>query len=325
MKEKENIPAESNPNPNPPRMTKEEQRKKEAAERRRIKREKMKTWSPQKIAFERRRMAGYRYYLKKRRARIATKKKKEAKEKEKERIKKQKIREKERAKREKLKHKRRVGRPRKPGPKKKWRPKKIVEKKRPGRKKLPPYIYQIVECLNGVQKGKIAKFRTIEDAYEKFNELKAMDEKVIFPAKITGDLYLKNSNYEYLLLEKITDPDELGKSSILRNEFGKLVEQRTNNEEWRILDKFQYKKEETFYMYGMKPTSWKERKTFDWIYANKVINGIENWLRHQYHSSSTTISIVIYFFMWIFTIFSNVMNFYIDEIFFYCSFNDRSS
>lgn len=227
---------------------------------------------------EKRWKRNYGRWLKKWREELKRRAKKKEREKEKERKKREAIREREKEKRrkarEKAKHKKRRGRPRKPGPKKKYRRKKPPKVR--VYKKLPPFNYEIVECLNGVQIRKKGKYRYIEAAYEKFNELKAMDEKVIFPAKITGDLYLKNSNYEYLLLEKITDPDELGKPSILRNEFGKLVEQRTNNAEWRILDKFQYKKEETFYMYGMKPTSWKERKTFDWIYANKVINSIES-------------------------------------------------
>ena len=205
-------------------------------------------------------------------------KRKKAKAKERELQKLKELREKEKQKkreeREKLKHKRRRGRPRKPGPKKKYRRKKIPKPR--VYKKLPPFNYRIIECLNGVQKCRVAKYRSIEEAYEKFDELKKTNDKVIFPSNITGDLYLKQSNYEYVLLEKVTDPDEIGKPSILRNEFGKLVEHRTDHAEWRIVDKFAHKREEMFYMYGMNPTAWKERKPFDWIYANKVINGLES-------------------------------------------------
>lgn len=269
MEEKKNTIKTTEPNPNPPKKPYHRRSKEEIMQAKAEKK---------KADDEKRWKRNYGRWLKKWREELKRRAKKKEREREKERKKREAIREREKEKRrkarEKAKHKKRRGRPRKPGPKKKYRRKKPPKVR--VYKRLPPFNYEIVECLNGVQIRRKGKYRYIEAAYEKFNELKAMDEKVIFPAKITGDLYLKNSNYEYLLLEKITDPDELGKPSILRNEFGKLVEQRTNNEEWRILDKFQYKKEETFYMYGISPTSWKERKTFDWIYANKVINGIES-------------------------------------------------
>lgn len=237
-------------------------------EKRRIMEEKMKTWSPQKKAFEKRRLKGYRAWLRKKRAEIARRKKKEKEKKEKERLKLRKLKEEQR-------HKRKPGRPKKRGPKKKWRPKKPPQKV--GRKKLPPIKYEIVTCLNGVQKHKVGKYRSIEDAYEKFNTLKEEGKNVIFPMDITGDLYIKKSIWEYLLIEKIEEGENnlVGKTTVLRNEYGKLVEQRTNNKEWRIIDKIQFSPEETFWVWGFSSVKKNDRKTFAWIFENKVINGIE--------------------------------------------------
>ena len=60
---------------------------------------------------------------------------------------------------------------------------------------------------------------------------------------------------------------------MLRNEYGKLVEQRTNIDGWIVLDKFRYQIEETFWVYGYDNRS--DRKTFTWIYDNLLKNNIE--------------------------------------------------
>ena len=217
----------------------------------------------QKAAFERRRLKGYYEWLKGRRREIAKKKREEAKKKEKERLKK----EKERKKRAEAKKKRRVGRPRKPGPKKKRRAKKIVILKKPGRKKLPPFTFKIISCKNGCQNKFIGKYRTSEEAYEVFNKLKENDKNIIFPSIITGDIHIKNSIDEYILIEKNDS-----KSNLLRNEYGKLVEQNLNIDGWVVIDKFKYNIEETFWVWGYENKS--DRKTFLWIYENIILSDI---------------------------------------------------
>lgn len=218
----------------------------------------------QKAAFERRRLKGYYEWLKVKRREIRKRKKEEAKIKEKERLKK----EKERKKQTEAKKKRRVGRPRKPGPKKKRRAKKNIVLKRPGKKKLPPYIFKIISCINGKQNKFIGKYRTSEEAYEVFNKLKNSDKNIIFPRNIKGDTHIKNSIDEYILIEK-TDT----KSNLLRNEYGKLVEQNLNKEGWIIIDKFRYEIEETFWVWGY---SNRDRKTFLWIYNNVLLSSISS-------------------------------------------------
>ena len=224
---------------------------------------KSKTSSKRKAAFERRRRKGYNKYVREKRREKKKREEAEKKAKERERLKKEKER-------LKAKNKRPVGRPKKRGPKKKRKKKTNVVLKSPGRHALPPFNYKIVSCRNGVQNKFIGRYRTIEDAYEVFNDLKTNDRNVIFPSVITGDSKIKNSIDEYLIIEK-TD----SKPTALRNEYGKLVEQVVNKDGWVVIDKFRYKREELFWVYGY--NSKKDRKDFLWIYTNLVITNVDGY------------------------------------------------
>lgn len=221
---------------------------------------KKKTSDKRKAAFEKRRLKGYRKYIREKRKEKKKREEAERKKKEKERLKKEKERLKE-------KNKKPVGRPKKRGPKKKRKKKTVVELKSPGRHALPPFNYKIISCRNGVQNKFIGKYRSIEDAYDVFNELKTKDKDVIFQSVVTGDEKIKNSIDEYIIIEKTES-----KPSVLRNEYGKLVEQTINKDGWVIIDKFRYKREELFWVYGYDSKS--DRKTFVWIYTNLIVNDI---------------------------------------------------
>lgn len=221
---------------------------------------KKKTSDKRKAAFEKRRLKGYRKYIREKRKEKKKREEAERKKKEKERLKKEKERLKE-------KNKKPVGRPKKRGPKKKRKNKTVVELKSPGRHALPPFNYKIISCRNGVQNKFIGKYRSIEDAYDVFNELKTKDKDVIFQSVVTGDEKIKNSIDEYIIIEKTES-----KPSVLRNEYGKLVEQTVNKDGWVIIDKFRYKREELFWVYGYDSKS--DRKTFVWIYTNLIVNDI---------------------------------------------------
>lgn len=209
-----------------------------------------------------------RYYKKLRKQkekRLAKEKEKKEKEKERRRIK----REKEK---EKKKHKKRVGRPRKTGPKINYykRKKKLLEKQNKANLPIvkPEFKYQIISCLNGQQKRFVGKYKTSEEAYEVFEKLRNENNNIIFPTLLRGDTYLDNSIDEYILIEKSNK-----ENTLLRNEYGKLVEQQLNIDGWIIIDKFRYQIEETFWVYGYDNRS--DRKTFQWIYENLIINDIE--------------------------------------------------
>lgn len=215
---------------------------------------------------EKKRKEGYNKWLKK----MRKEKKKRDKEKEKEKEKLRKKKEKEKLKRLKELTKKSVGRPKKPGPKKKR--KKKIEKPP---KNSATFNYKLISCCNGKQIEYIDKYNDLESAYNKIDELLSVSKKVKFPKRLTVSSGIKKeATYEYLLLEKNRN---LNKSNpLMRNKYGKLIEQRVDSEKWVIVDKFEYNVEETFWVYGYNPNL--ERKTFDWVYENMILylNNLSN-------------------------------------------------
>lgn len=219
-----------------------------------------------KKAAEKRRMRGYREWLRRRRISIAARKKREAKKKEKEKERKRKARERAR---EKARKKRPVGRPKKRGrPRKhKSKPKTVEtgEKRGPGRPKLPPYTCKIIACVNGAQRKIIGKYRTLKEAYAVFRDMKRNPPEIIFPETVSGVRYRLVKKHEYLLIQQ-SDAEP----TVMRNEYGKLVQQNLTLDGWIVVDKFPFEVEETFWVWGYHKR--KERKTFLWVYENMVVN-----------------------------------------------------
>lgn len=235
---------------------------------------------------EKKRLASFKLTMKKRRAEKSKKRKMDKqnakrkkerakkrrererlKQREKEKELRRKEREKERKKREreKKKHKRPVGRPKKVGrPRKYKRPKK---KKPRIYTKLPPFSYRVIMCCNHRQIKIMGRFRTLDDSYELFKKLQEESKDVVFPATFyAGEDMALPSIYEYLIISQT----ESASSSYFRDEYGQLKETKTDNENWHIIDKCSFQKEETFWVFGY--DNRKERKTFDWVYENLVLN-----------------------------------------------------
>ena len=202
------------------------------------------------------RREGYRAYI-------------ERKHKEMEERKEKKRKEKEERKKKSVPKKRKVGRPKKRGPKKKR--KYISRKPKIDKRTLNVYDYKVVSCHHGKQNEYIGAYIKVEDAYEEVERRLEESKGVIFPARVQITDTIINSRDEYLILEKNRYGDK--EAPLLRNEYGKLVRQETNSDTWIILDKFEYDVEETFWVYGYDPA--RGRKTFEWIYYNILLKGIE--------------------------------------------------
>ena len=203
-----------------------------------------------------RRKAGYRAYI-------------ERKHKEMEEREEKKLREKEERKKKSFPKKRKVGRPKKRGPKKKR--KYISRKPKIDGRSLNIYDYKLVSCHNGRQNEYIGAYVNVSEAYEEVERLLEESKKVVFPARVQIGETIEAYRDEYLILEKNRTGDK--EAPRLRNEFGKLVKQETNSDTWIMLDKFSYDTEETFWVYGYDPL--RGRKTFEWIYLNIILYGIE--------------------------------------------------
>ena len=156
------------------------------------------------------------------------------------------------------------GRKKKRGPKKR-KPEKVLK----GRN---TWDYKIVSCRNGKQNAFIGSFPSSHAAYSMFYELLEESKKVVFPKKHLNSNGLNESYDEYLILERNKHGDK--ENPLLRNDYGKLVEHKTNTEKWVILDKARYSVEETFWVYGYDPKA--NRKTFMWVYENLILNKIRS-------------------------------------------------
>lgn len=241
---------------------------------------------------EKKRLASFRKTIRKRKAaqnkrkrelkrlarlRAETAKRRKERLKKKEREKAKLLRKKEKEKQKKLlaKKKRPIGRPKKLGRKKKRRPKKMPQKRGP--QPLPPFKYKIISCSNRLQTGIIGKYRFLDKAYEKFNELKENSGKdVVFPSTFsTTDDDAKAAIYEYVLLSS----GETTNKTYFRDEYGKIRETTTSKSGWVVIDKFQYQKEETFWVFGF--DKFYDRKTFEWIYNNIVIANLPT--KYDFH------------------------------------------
>lgn len=167
-----------------------------------------------------------------------------------------------------IEKKRKVGRPKKRGPKKKRNRKKVVKIQ----KERPVIDFKIVSMLNGKQNGYVGSYQTYADAYSKLQELNDLNSTIIFPRKFINNETINTVKDEYLILERNRFGDK--SDGLLRNEFGKFVEQKiTNNTKWVVRDKIVRLVEETFWVYGYDPKS--DRKTCQWILDYLIFGAIE--------------------------------------------------
>ena len=126
-------------------------------------------------------------------------------------------------------------------------------------------------CANGTFKKNYGKFRHIEEVYEKVKELLEETKDIEFPKLIRNFDALEPINYEYVILER--NDDGTKPNPFFRNEYGKLIEHKTDNEKWVILDKFPFKVEEKVWVAS---TGHNVKRTFRWIYNNLIIDKIDS-------------------------------------------------
>lgn len=156
--------------------------------------------------------------------------------------------------------------------KKRGRPKK--KKEQPIKiKKERTRKYKIVLTSCNKEIALLKCLPTQLDADKYFLELQKECEKVRFPIKHLNYGKIKEAKYEIFLLYPCEN-NEIENTSLLRNDYGTFVEYTTNSNKWIILDKAEYKKEESFWVFGYHPKY--QRKTFQWIFEecikNKLIN-----------------------------------------------------
>jgi len=106
--------------------------------------------------------------------------------------------------------------------------------------------YRIILTKNKKSRKILYKCRTNETAIDRFRQI-IKDNIIFFPQKFVNYKKIVPVKYELLLIK---ERDENDKNRIVRNEHGKLVEEKSNNQKWIIIDRVPYNIEETFWVYG---------------------------------------------------------------------------
>ncbi len=172
------------------------------------------------------------------------------------------------------------------GRKKKRGPKKIIKKI--GRKKQQTWNYKIISCTFNKQDSVVGYFHTMNEteiAKQKLlleNDSICIEKKTFIPFNNNKHKKIIDFKCEYLVLEKIRDNSD--NVTQLRNEYGKIVDTISTNDKWKIIDKFQHKIEETYWVYGCNPRT--DKKNFLWIldeFINKYLICDNNLIIRVYY------------------------------------------
>lgn len=134
--------------------------------------------------------------------------------------------------------------------------------------KAKKFFYHIIITSQGKQIKDIYRCSTEKKAREKFQSLIDDNSKVVFPVKYINNGGLKDANYEIVIIKSRENKET--KTTKIRNIFGKYINYETSSDDWIVLDRQQYFREETFWVYGYHPQL--QRKTFQWIYENIIEN-----------------------------------------------------
>ena len=165
-------------------------------------------------------------------------------------------------------YKKKLGRHKKSGRKKK--------KRLRGRRWQKTWDFKILRFDFKKQETYIGTYHDLDEAIAVKEILEKNNKSVVFPKKFVSnghkDRKLIDFESEYAILKRVREDDESNITQ-LRNQYGKFVDHTTSNEKWAIVDKFPCLVEETFWVYGYNPKT--DRKTFDWIYQNLVLDYAE--------------------------------------------------
>lgn len=140
--------------------------------------------------------------------------------------------------------------------------------------KSKKYIYHIIITSNGREIKDIYHSAKEASAYNKFNALvKKNSETVVFPVRYINNNGLKDANYEIVII-KSKDKKDASETKI-RDEYGRYVSYVSSSDDWIIVDRAKYDREETFWVYGFHPQL--DRKNFRWIFDNYIKNGCNKY------------------------------------------------
>ena len=132
--------------------------------------------------------------------------------------------------------------------------------------------YKILLCSGKKQIKYIGIYHDLEEVEIIKEKIKVMNKDVRFPVQYLNSHEIKPSQLEYIILKRKTETDsDVNK---IQNEYGKFTDHTTTSDDWVIVDKMEYLKEESFWVYGKHPK--KDRKEYGWIVENLIDDRISS-------------------------------------------------
>ena len=134
-------------------------------------------------------------------------------------------------------------------------------------------IYSIIHTNHGKRIKTLCTDTTENKIYKRLNALLKENENVIFPVMYNVEEHVMiPSDHELIILKRSEFGDK--NETKVRDDSGKFVIYETSHDKWIVVDRVRYNVEEKFWVYGYHPRL--QRKTFQWIYDEMVINGGNN-------------------------------------------------
>jgi len=117
-------------------------------------------------------------------------------------------------------------------------------------------MFRTILVGNGEYRCTLHRCQTIPTAYNNFHRIKDENNSVIFPKQYVNDGTIKPIKYEIYLVKDIEGGD---KNRYVRDEAGRIGEEKPIFNLWTVIDSKDYFIEEEFWVYGH--PSKKNRKT----------------------------------------------------------------
>ena len=139
-------------------------------------------------------------------------------------------------------------------------------------KKHKKNVFQIILTSNGKRIKTIYSCASEMLVNKKFEELLSENKKIKFPVRYINIGKLVSANYELYIIRRNDNDTE---STKLKDENGKIINFKTDDENWMVYDRENYDKEESFWVYNYHPVF--QRKDFNWIYDNLIANSLSKY------------------------------------------------
>jgi len=108
-------------------------------------------------------------------------------------------------------------------------------------------MYRTILVGNGEYRKTMHRCKTIQTAYQNFHRIKEENETVVFPKRFINDGAIKPVKYEIFLVKDIEEDD---KHRFVRDELGRVYEEKAIFDYWTVINSNEYNIEEEFWLYG---------------------------------------------------------------------------